>query len=258
MRYACLCKLQVESRLRAPLRFLLRCVGTGLLLASSATCFEQQASVLGQIELTSSGPARNPDFSGGVVWLVPLAETRDRVTPAEPHRQQLVQHHKSFSPHLLIIQAGSQVEFPNHDPFFHNVFSLFEGKRFDLGLYQAGSTRTVVFDRTGICYIFCNIHSEMSAVILVLNTPYFAISDRKGSIDIPNVVPGLYEMHVWHERASPEALNGLTRKINVAGSEATVGVLHVPEQQSTLASHKNKYGQDYEPASPDSPLYSHP
>jgi hypothetical protein len=98
----------------------------------------------------------------------------------------------------------------------------------------------------------------MSAVILVLNTPYFAISDRKGSIDIPNVVPGLYEMHVWHERASPEALNGLTRKINVAGSEATVGVLHVPEQQSTLASHKNKYGQDYEPASPDSPLYSHP
>jgi len=234
------------------------CLGICLTLADPGLSFSQQTRVSGQIVLTNSSAVRNPDSSGGVVWLTPLAETRDRVPSADPQRQQLVQHHKSFSPHLLVVQAGSQVEFPNHDPFFHNVFSLFEGKRFDLGLYQAGSTRALAFDRTGICYIFCNIHSEMSAVILVLSTPYYAISDRKGEIDIPNVVPGLYELHVWHERAAPKVLNGLTRKVTIAGTAVSFGVLRVAEQPSALAAHKNKYGQDYQPPSPDSPLYAHP
>jgi plastocyanin len=213
--------------------------------------------VTGRIELVS-GSSRSSDFSGGVVWLLPVGETRERVPPARPQRQQLVQHHKSFLPHLLVVQAGSPVEFPNRDPFFHNVFSLFEGKRFDLGLYEAGSSRTLVFDRAGICYVFCNIHSEMSAVILVLNTPYYAISSRRGDIEIPNVVPGVYEMHVWHERASPEVLNALTRRVTITGAASSLGVLRIAEQPSALQAHKNKYGQDYEPPSPDSPIYTHP
>ena len=85
---------------------------------------------------------------------------------------QLVQKDKSFQPSLLVVPAGGQVEFPNHDPFFHNVFSLFDGKRFDLGLYEGGSTQFVRFDKPGISFIFCNIHPQMSAVVIALNTPY--------------------------------------------------------------------------------------
>jgi plastocyanin len=233
------------------------CLTIALLLICPWASFTQQPGVTGRIELTGTTGQGSRDFSGGVVWLSPVGETKDKV-PAAPRRlQQLVQHHKAFSPHLLIVQVGSSVEFPNRDPFFHNVFSLFEGKRFDLGLYESGSSRTLVFDRVGICYIFCNIHSEMSAVIVVLNTPYYAISDRRGDVNLANVVPGVYELHVWHERASPEVLNALTRKVTITGP-SSLGVLRVPEQASTLQAHKNKYGQDYDPPSPDSPLYSHP
>ena len=81
----------------------------------------------------------------------------------------LRQKNKAFEPHLLVVTIGSNVEFPNDDPWFHNVFSLFNGKRFDLGLYEAGTTRTVHFEREGVSYIFCNIHPEMSAVVVVLS-----------------------------------------------------------------------------------------
>ena len=150
------------------------------------------------------------------------------------------------------------MEFPNHDPFFHNVFSLFEGKRFDLGLYEAGSSRAVVFDREGISYIFCNIHPEMSAVVLAVRTPYYGISDRKGMITIPNVPTGRYEMHVWDERALPEDLSALTRTVEISESAHFLGVLRLAEQRRVALSHKNKYGQDYETPTPNSPVYVHP
>ena len=126
----------------------------------------------------------------------------------EAQRPRLVQRNKSFDPHLLIVPVGSVVAFPNRDPFFHNVFSLFEGKRFDLGLYEAGSTRDVHFDKTGISYIFCNIHPEMSAVVVALDTPYYGISDRHGQVVISGVPSGKYVLRVWHESALPETLAG--------------------------------------------------
>ena len=150
------------------------------------------------------------------------------------------------------------MEFPNHDAFFHNVFSLFEGKRFDLGLYEAGSTRTVVFDREGISYIFCNIHAEMSAVVVALKTPHYGASDRKGTIIISNVPPGRYEMHVWDERALPEHLAALTRTLEISESSRSLGVLRLAEQRSLLLSHKNKYGQEYENPTPNLPVYVRP
>ena len=99
----------------------------------------------------------------------------------------------------------SAVEFPNLDPWFHNVFSLYKGERFDLGLYEAGSSRTVHFERAGVSFIFCNIHPEMSAYVLALGTPYFAVSDHRGNIRIADVPPGRYRIEVWFERAeSPD------------------------------------------------------
>jgi plastocyanin len=195
------------------------------------------------------------DSPGAVVWLTRLDAAK---IEAGRQRRQLLQKHKVFSPHLLVVQVGSEVEFPNQDPFFHNVCSLYEGKRFDLGLYEAGSSRTVVFNRAGISYIFCNIHPEMSAVVVALKTPYYGVSDGRGTIAIPGVPPGRYEMKVWHERVSPETLNGLTRTIQISEVSSSLGVLHLPEQRNLSEPHKNKYGQEYDKSAPAGPIYTRP
>lgn len=188
-----------------------------------------------------------------VVWLSPNDRSvPSRDLPSGPFR--LAQHNKSFEPHILVIPVGAVVEFPNNDPFFHNVFSLFEGKRFDLGLYEAGSSKRVRFDHAGISYIFCNIHAEMSAAVIALDTPYYAVSDRKGEIVIPEVPIGRYTMHVWYETALPENLSALTKEITVTTESSTLGIVEIPAVP-TAAGHKNKYGLDYEPPSPGTPGY---
>lgn len=220
-------------------------------------CLGQTVTVTGKVELSASPTAPKGDPSDAVVWLTPLNNSTQTQSPLNQHRLQLVQKNKSFSPHILVVPVGAPVEFPNRDPFFHNVFSLFEGKRFDLGLYEAGSTRTVVFDRPGISYIFCNIHAEMSAVVVALRTPYYGISDRKGMITIPDVPPGRYELQVWNERALPEELRTLTRNLEISEASHSLGILQLSEHRSVLQSHKNKYGQDYENPTPNLPGYVH-
>jgi plastocyanin len=218
----------------------------------------QQITVTGRIDVTTKAGGPAPDAADAVVWLT-RSDTAALPQPPAPRRtQQLVQRHKVFSPHLLVVQVGSVVEFPNRDPFFHNVFSLFEGKPFDLGLYEAGSSRTVVFNRTGISYIFCNIHPEMSAVVVALKTPYYAISDHKGTITIPNVPPGRYQIEVWHERVLPETLNALEHIVSISEASSSLGVLRLPEERSLLKDHKNKYGQDYDNPTPSAPGYIRP
>jgi len=193
-----------------------------------------------------------------VVWLNPVGPTSEvHAGPKQPLR--LTQRNKSFDPHVLVVPVGSVVQFPNRDPFFHNVFSLFEGKRFDLGLYEAGSTRNVSFDRPGVSYIFCNIHAEMSAVIIALDSPYYGISNRKGEIVIPNVPAGRYIMKTWYETAPSDVLEAMNREVNVTDSSASLGILRISASAAATAAHKNKYGMDYEPATPDSLGYEqHP
>ncbi|PYU63505.1 MAG: hypothetical protein DMG55_00240 [Acidobacteria bacterium] len=107
------------------------------------------------------------DVSNVAVWLTPLDPSAERAasTTAAKFVPKLVQRNKVFEPHMLVIHVGTVVQFPNKDPFFHNVFSLFDGKRFDLGLYEAGSAKSVRFDRPGVSSLFCNIHPQMSAVV---------------------------------------------------------------------------------------------
>lgn len=191
-----------------------------------------------------------------VVWLTPMgAGSTAKFVPKQP--LVLVQHHKSFEPHLLVVPVGAVVKFPNRDPFFHNVFSLFEGKRFDLGLYEAGTTRNVSFDRAGISFIFCNIHAEMSAIVIALDTPYYGISNRKGEIVIPQVPPGHYTLKTWAETALPENLNGLTREVVISDNNLSLGELQITTGMVSTA-HKNKFGMDYEPPAPNSPGYQQP
>jgi plastocyanin len=206
--------------------------------------------------LEAGGKAESSHAENVVVWLSPIdAQTATKPFPNHPLR--LTQHNKSFEPHLLVVPVGAVVQFPNRDPFFHNVFSLFEGKRFDLGLYEAGTTRNVSFDRAGVSYIFCNIHAEMSAVVIALDTPYFGISNPKGEVVIPQVPAGRYTMRVWYETALPETLNAMTRQVSVTANRSTLGLLEIPAGPAATA-HKNKYGMDYEPPNPNTPAYDHP
>ncbi len=229
-----------------------------LLLLPCVLAAAQNAELKGKLQLTRNG-RHVSDASKVVVWLTPLGTTPAPPPPVQQSSQipQLVQKDKSFHPSLLVIPAGGQVEFPNHDPFFHNVFSLFDGKRFDLGLYEGGSTQFVKFDKPGISFIFCNIHPQMSAVVIALNTPYFAISNWRGEISLDNVVPGRYQMHVFHSSVSPEALHAVEREITVTPGETFVGTFTLSESSLEVA-HKNKYGRDYDPPDPDSPAYARP
>lgn len=203
-------------------------------------------------------PNAQVDASNVVVWLRPLDHTTSVNAPDQQGRKrmQLVQRNKSFQPHLLVVPVGSIVDFPNRDPFFHNVFSMFDGKRFDLGLYEAGATNSVHFDRAGVSFLFCNIHPEMSAVVVAVDTPYYGVSDRAGNITIGNVPDGKYEMHVWYERSLPEDLKGLTRTVTISPATKELGTAEIPENPSFSLAHKNKYGQEYTP--PPSQGYPHP
>jgi plastocyanin len=189
------------------------------------------------------------DLSNVVVWLTPLGGRAPTPTTSEPARLPLVltQHNKTFEPHVLAVEVGTLVQFPNKDPFFHNIFSLFDGKRFDLGLYEAGTTRSVRFDRPGVSYLFCNIHAEMSAVVVVIDTPYFAISNRSGIVSIPDVPDGRYHVHVWYERSLSEDLKSLRSPVTISDSERSLGAIRVIENPNFILAHKNKYGQDYVP-----------
>jgi plastocyanin len=232
-----------------------------LLLASSFALAQNGEltgiDLKGKAQLTKNGRRIN-DASKVVVWLTPLGTT---LAPPPPQQigsiPQLIQKDKSFHPSLVVIPAGGQVEFPNHDPFFHNVFSLFDGKRFDLGLYESGSTQFVKFDKPGISFIFCNIHAQMSAVVIALNTPYYAISNVRGEIAIANVAPGRYQMHVFHPSVSPEALQAAEREVTVAPGNTFLGTFTLAESNLELA-HKNKYGRDYDRPDPESPAYARP
>jgi plastocyanin len=149
--------------------------------------------------------ACNPgEFS--VVWL-----TGDRLpAPVIPAKAPFMsQKDRMFVPAVLAIPIGSSVEFPNQDPYFHNVFSYSKIRTFDLGRYPKGRSESVRFDKPGIVPIFCEIHYSMRAYIHVLETPYFAVSDVSGKFSIANVNPGEYEIHVWQENL-PEIMQLLS------------------------------------------------
>ncbi len=228
-----------------------------IVLLFSTLTHGQGITVTARAALIDAGSrATSRQSSNVLVWLTPTGDSASPLQPAVPSTQppRLTQHNKSFTPHLLVVPVGSLVEFPNRDPFFHNVFSLFEGKRFDLGLYEAGTTRKVRFDKPGISYIFCNIHAEMSAVVVALPTPYYGISNAGGEIIIPHVPTGRFTLRVWYETALSEALDSMTREISVSEDQSSLGVFRIPAA-SLPPPHKNKYGKDYEPPTPDNPAY---
>jgi plastocyanin len=136
---------------------------------------------------------------------------RPALSDIRPGRARMDQRGQTFVPHVLAITAGTVVDFPNNDKTFHNVFSLSRVRSFDLGRFAPGRTGSVRFDRPGIVPIFCDIHSHMSAYVLVFGHSYFAVSDENGRYSIENVPAGVYSLAVWSELGSTPA-----RRVTVA------------------------------------------
>jgi plastocyanin len=185
-----------------------------LLLASGAPPqAARNGSVRGRVELRRVAPAAESrpsvaDFGApaahdvsdrlrSVVYLE--AAPRGAFEQADPAHAIMDQRNETFVPHVLAITTGTTVDFPNSDRIYHNVFSLSRTKSFDLGRYAVGRSKSVRFDRPGIVRVFCDIHSHMSAFILVFNHPFYALTDTEGRYHIDNIPPGTYNVVAWNE-----------------------------------------------------------
>ena len=224
-----------------------------LICFSLLAAVTEGATISGTIDLRDSRVAsvtRGKDFSGIVISAVRIGAPPSAPPPGHA---VMLQKGKMFKPHILAIMTGTAVDFPNFDPIFHNAFSSYDGQIFDVGLYPPGSTKSVHFNRPGVVRVFCNIHPTMSAIILVLNTPYFAQTGRDGSfyMDLPS---GEYDLNIFHERATELTLAGLTHRIVVTDQPQRLAPIIVSEAGYLLAAHKNKYGKDYT-APPDDQVF---
>jgi plastocyanin len=148
-------------------------------------------------ELGGRVATATPDLRRGLVYLE--VAPRSAFDDGEPGRVVMDQRNETFVPRLLAIETGTTVDFPNSDAIFHNVFSLSRARRFDLGRYAAGKSKAVRFDRPGVVRVFCDIHSHMSAFIVVFNHPYFKVTEADGRFRIDNVPPGTYTLVGWYE-----------------------------------------------------------
>ena len=202
------------------------------------------ATVTGSVVLVDQD-GRTPkkrDYSGVVVWLEPVGGP-PRPAPAKPKQATMEQRNTTFVPHVLAIEIGTAVDFPNHDPMDHNAFSNFDGQVFDVHLYAPQTSRRVVFRRPGIVRVFCNIHETMSAVIAVVPTPYFAVSNAAGRFELP-APAGEYMLRFWDERSEPDAVERLARRATVGAENVTVPATQISVSDQPLP-HQNKYGRDY-------------
>jgi len=205
------------------------------------------ATASGRVTLEDPA-ARQKDNSGVVVWLEPVSGKAE----LKPAGATMVHKSKTFLPHILPVVVGTKVAFPNRDPFFHNAFSNYDGQIFDIGLHAPGTTRYFTFGRPGVVRVFCNIHATMSAIIAVLNTPWYAVTGSNGKYTFNGVPPGEYNLHMFHERALPDNLKYLERRITVPDAGLVMPLISITETGFIPADHLNKYGKDYPPVSNDS------
>ncbi len=212
-----------------------RILAAGGLAVASLAWAAQPAEVSGRVTMLDREDEPGNDVGQAVVWL-----SRAAAQPRPPVRADMGNSNKEFSPHVLVVPVGSTVSFSNHDPFNHNVFSLSEENPFDLGLYGRGEVRSVRFDEPGVVRVYCNVHAQMSGLVLVLDTPWYTQPSSDGSFTLGTVPPGSYTLHAWHERA-PE----VTQAIDVTAEGAGQLAVELDARGFQFKPHLNKHGQPY-------------
>ncbi len=205
--------------------------------ASSDAGSQVRGNLGGIVTLRDRGGKDKADRSGVVVYIEQLPNKK---FAALKKVRSMAQRDKSFAPSVVAITKGSTVDFPNEDKFFHNVFSLSEGNTFDLGLYRAGESKSVTFEKTGVVDVYCNIHPNMWAQILVLDNPFFTTAGKDGSFEIAKLPPGTYSVAAWVSGGEP-----VRQQVKIEPGKRVEVALAVREGTSSKP-HLNKFNQPYE------------
>jgi plastocyanin len=213
------------------------CVGwkSLVVLSLAVTAPATAATLRGRVEVIEKGGKRASDLADAVVWV-----EGPKVKP-RPSSTTITMKGKTFAPRVAVVPVGGTVEFPNQDPVFHNVFSVSGENRFDLDLYKKPKSGVWVFRHPGLVRVYCNIHPQMSAYVLVRDNPFWARPSADGSFEIPDVPAGAWVVKAWHERAG-EASQAVT----VPEGGALDVSLTLDASKWKRAPHKNKFGKDYE------------
>jgi plastocyanin len=195
-----------------------------------------QGAVSGRVAMQEKPGEATKDFDATVVYLVAKgAPARFAET-----KSQMAMNRRQFAPRVRVVTTGSTVEYANQDPFSHNIFSTAPGAAFDLGTYGGGVAKSTRFKKAGAFPVYCNIHAQMTAFVVVVNTSYYTQAGADARWKIASVPAGKYELHVWHERA-PE----VTQELDVpAAGLANVDVT-LDARGFKQVAHKDKLGHDY-------------
>lgn len=213
-------------------RWRLAALVVAVVVAASAA-EAQPATVAGKLVVQEKGGKPARDVDAAVIWL-------EVAGPLPARRAEISTEKKTFSPRVVVVPAGSTIAFPNHDPFNHNVFSLSEEGPFDLGLYGRNEVRTAAFPRPGVVRIYCNVHAQMSAVVVVRDGPYFTQPNVDGTFDLGPVPPGRHQLRAWHERGGE-----LSRTVDVPAGGLRDLVLTLDASGFKHRPHLNKLGRPY-------------
>lgn len=204
------------------------------------------ADLTGRVEILDKDKKHTPG-ANSVVWIPGLTVP----TPATTVMPEMASQDKRFAPHILAVAAGTEVSFPNRDPIFHNVFSLTPENKFDLGLYRKGAAKSVRLTTPALVRIYCNIHADMAAFVMVLDKAQFVITEADGGYRLPAIPAGQYEVHAWNERTGEQA-----QTIAIASGGAPVELNFALDASAYKPqAHKNKFGRDYPPVSKDVDRY---
>lgn len=195
--------------------------------------------IRGRVHLLAKGgkgPAKGSDVRQAVVYFEPASpqSSRPSETPFE-----MVTKGKAFAPRVLVVPKGSRVRFPNQDPILHNVFSVSSPNQFDLGLYRQGPGKEKRFEEPGLVRVFCNVHHDMVAYVLVLDTPHYVSPNAQGEFVLTGLPRGPGKLTVWHEQADP-----WTVEVDPAKSAGQV-MARVEIVRPRIPAHLNKLGQSY-------------
>jgi len=216
------------------MRLLAPCPSAAVVVALVSAVAATAGTITGKVDLTDKGGRKATDLSDVVVYV-----ENARVKP-RPATATVVMKGKSFSPHVVAVPVGGTVDFPNEDPIFNNAFSVSGENHFDLQLYKRPKTGSFTFQHPGIVKVYCNIHPQMSAVILVRDNPFFTKASPDGSFTIENVPAGRYTVKAWNDRAGEAAA-----EVTVAEKGDAQARFALDASTYKTVAHKNKFGKDY-------------